>query len=299
MADTKEAKKGQKECIWMKMGMVSYRICSNNYQCGSCEFDQQMQSGELDGGSGFAKMAERMRFIPASQRKCRYMMAGLVPYKICSNSYECFRCEYDQAMQDVLDQVANSSFAQKRKEKAAKSNKVRGYLMPLALGYHKNHLWVRVDKDGIATVGLDDFAQKLIGPITYVVLPETGANLEQGLSAWNAGRDERVALGVSPIQGIVAAVNKDVVDNPGLINKDPYGGGWLFKIDTGGMDVTKSLLSEKSAEQWLEGEADELHRMVSGGIGVSLSDGGEPASDVFADASPADWKKKVEKFLKV
>ncbi|MEW6200444.1 MAG: glycine cleavage system protein H [bacterium] len=288
----------KKECIWMKMGLVSYRICTNNFQCGSCEFDQAMSSGDIDAG-GFQALAAKVRYMPASQRKCRYMLAGLVSYKICSNSYECSRCEYDQMMEEMLQKISTSSFAQKRKSAAAKKHTVAGYLMPLDLYYHKGHLWVKANETGSVTVGLDDFAQKLIGPCTYVNLPKPGTIVKAGEVVWQLRCGDRVADALSPIDGIIAAVNKDVVEKPELLNKSPYTGGWLFAIDPADTEKwNEGLMNDECAEKWLEGESERLHEMVSAGIGVSLSDGGYPATDVFGDLGASEWKSRVESFLK-
>ncbi|MEW5945333.1 MAG: glycine cleavage system protein H [bacterium] len=295
----KQKPASQKECIWMKMGLVSFRICTNNYQCGSCEFDQQMQSGEL-GASGFDALREKMRFMPASQRKCRYMLAGIVAYKICSNSYECYRCEYDQEMDAALQRISTSSFAQKRKTAALKKHKVAGYLLPLNLYYHKGHLWVEAgekESEGVK-VGLDDFARKLVGAVTYVGLPAPGRTVSAGERLWSLKSGERAAEGICPVDGVVVAVNKDLVENPDLLSGDPYGKGWLFTVEpSDAAGCLAGLMREERAEEWLTAEAERLHRMASSAIGVSLSDGGLPADDVFHGLEPAAWKKSVESFL--
>ena len=294
--DTQSATK--KECIWMKMGLVSYRICTSNFQCGSCEFDQAMSSGEIDAG-GFQALAAKVRYMPASQRKCRYMLAGLVSYKICANSYECAHCEYDQMMEEMLQKISTSSFAQKRKGAAAKKHSVAGYLMPLDLYYHKGHLWVKAKETGAVTVGLDDFAQKLVGPVTYINLPKPGTVVKAGEVVWQLRCGDRVADALSPIDGIIAAVNKDVVEKPELLNRLPYTSGWLLAIDPADPEKwNEGLMCDENAEKWLEMESERLHEMVSAGIGVSLSDGGYPAANVFGDLSVSEWKSRVESFLK-
>lgn len=101
-----EPEAGPAQCIWMKTGMVSYRLCHSNYECASCEFNQTMleQRALLKTEDGAAKVLEGLRQLPASQRKCRYMLNGRVAFRICSKLYECGHCEYDQLMASMNDE---------------------------------------------------------------------------------------------------------------------------------------------------------------------------------------------------
>jgi len=94
-----------KECLWMKMGMVSYRICTNNYNCVTCEFDQVMQekmarteAPELDA------MLETFKELPGNQRLCRYALGNYVSHRLCTRLFQCASCEFGQMMEDALEQ---------------------------------------------------------------------------------------------------------------------------------------------------------------------------------------------------
>ncbi len=102
-ATTEEGEAGQAQCIWMKTGMVSYRLCHSNYECAACEFNQTMleQRAMMKTEDGAAKVLEGLRDLPASQRKCRYMLNGRVAFRMCSKLYECGHCEYDQLMESL------------------------------------------------------------------------------------------------------------------------------------------------------------------------------------------------------
>jgi hypothetical protein len=92
------------QCIWTKLGVISYRRCTLNYQCDKCQFAQSL----MDGNGKYAQTPEtfsaieRLRSLPAWQRKCRYMLMGEVSYKLCPNSYQCGSCEHDQMLQDSI-----------------------------------------------------------------------------------------------------------------------------------------------------------------------------------------------------
>ena len=103
VAVTEEIK--QKECLWMKLGMVSYRICTNDYDCLTCEFDQMMQEKMASGESAELDAAmERFKELPGNQRICRYALKGDISYRLCTRLFQCATCEFSQMMEDALQQ---------------------------------------------------------------------------------------------------------------------------------------------------------------------------------------------------
>ncbi len=92
-----------KECVWMKLGMVSYRICTNNYDCLTCEFDQTMQEQMAKGEAPELEAAlERFKQLPANQRVCRYALKGQISYRLCTRLFQCATCEFGQNIEDTL-----------------------------------------------------------------------------------------------------------------------------------------------------------------------------------------------------
>jgi len=95
--------------------------------------------------------------------------------------------------------------------------------------YNKSHEWVRIEGDA-AVVGITDHAQEALGDITFVELPAVGDTVTQGAEC---GAIESVKAAedlYSPISGVVAEVNLELEDSPEIINEDPYGKGWMFKV---------------------------------------------------------------------
>ena len=118
-----EAGAKPKQCVWMKMGMVDYRICTNDYDCLSCEFDQTMQEKMASGESTELDAAlERFKELPGSQRLCRYALKGDVSYRLCSRAFQCETCEFSQMMEEALqkklDKLAARRDALRKKEDA-------------------------------------------------------------------------------------------------------------------------------------------------------------------------------------
>jgi DNA-binding response OmpR family regulator len=93
------------ECLWSKMGVVSYRICTRHHDCLTCEFDQTMQEKIATGeASELDEALERLKELPAPQRICRYALKGDVSYRLCTHLFQCAACEFNQLMQDALEQ---------------------------------------------------------------------------------------------------------------------------------------------------------------------------------------------------
>jgi len=94
-----------KECLWMKMGLVSYRLCTRDYDCLTCEFDQMMQEKMASGASPELDQAlERFKELPGNQRLCRYALKGDVSHRLCTRTFKCATCEFGQMMEDATQQ---------------------------------------------------------------------------------------------------------------------------------------------------------------------------------------------------
>ena len=131
--------------------------------------------------------------------------------------------------------------------------KVQDYDVPDDLLYHEQHMWVRVDGEA-AVVGVDDFTQKSAGEVTYIELPEEGDAVEAGDLAGSIETGKWVGKLYSPVLGEIAAVNQDAADDPTIINKDPYGSGWLFKVTMSDPSELEGLMKLDAATAWLEEE---------------------------------------------
>ncbi len=100
---------------------------------------------------------------------------------------------------------------------------------PEELKYSKEHLWVRVEKDR-AVIGISDYAQQELGPISAVELPEAGDDLDQDDSFGSVEARKTVAELYAPVSGTVLEVNEELHDAPELMNDDPYDAGWLIVV---------------------------------------------------------------------
>ena len=101
--------------------------------------------------------------------------------------------------------------------------------VPADLKYAKSHEWVRV-ADGVATVGITDHAQHELTDVVFVELPEPGRKLKAGESCAVVESVKTASDIYSPVGGEVIETNKAVLENPALVNTEPYAGGWFFKL---------------------------------------------------------------------
>lgn len=123
--------------------------------------------------------------------------------------------------------------------------------IPAELKYVASHEWLRLEDDGTITVGITEHAQDLLGDVVFVELPEVGATITV---------DEEIAVVESvkaasdvyaPISGEVIAINENLDDDPEVINSDPYGEGWLYKMKANNLEDYEGLLSAEEYENEL------------------------------------------------
>ena len=101
--------------------------------------------------------------------------------------------------------------------------------VPADLKYARSHEWVRVSDD-VATVGITDHAQHELTDVVFVELPAAGRQVKAGEACAVVESVKTASDIYSPVSGSVLEINKAVVDNPALVNSEPYGGGWFYKI---------------------------------------------------------------------
>jgi glycine cleavage system H protein len=121
--------------------------------------------------------------------------------------------------------------------------------IPADLKYAKSHEWVRVS-GGVATVGISDHAQHELTDVVFIELPEAGRKVKAGEACAVVESVKTASDIYSPVSGEITEVNKAAVDNPALVNTEPYGNGWFFKIKLSNSAELNALLSpEQYGEQ--------------------------------------------------
>jgi len=278
------------ECIWMKAGVVNFKLCHNAFDCTTCSFDHAMQKA-LSQGKKTTSWRDEMMRKPHNERACRYMMSGDVPVKYCSNAYDCSTCEFDQLMQAYHETIAGHE---------VKKSEIRGFTVADDYYYHPGHSWLRYEHGGLIRIGIDDFSHRLLGFISEIRLPEVGAKVKENTRGWLIRRDEKIAPFLMPVEGIVVARNHRVMQSPSLVKDDPYEEGWLIMLEPiRKLNTQGSLFYGEEAKNFFREEANKLDAMVQevyGGMSLAAT-GGEVINDIYGNLKRIGWDTLVKKFL--
>lgn len=160
--------------------------------------------------------------------------------------------------------------------------------LPGGLFVHSGHTWAKLDSSGAMQVGLDGFARGILGRVDRFELPADGATLRQGEPAFAALQSGKRIEFVSPVDGVVCAVNERINADPAAARKEPYEKGWAFAVRPSNLSRNlKKLRIGAEASAWLEKEARSftefltLYRPAPVEVGVTLPDGGVHAEGVM------------------
>jgi glycine cleavage system H lipoate-binding protein len=173
------------------------------------------------------------------------------------------------------------------------------FLTPADRLFHRGHAWLIGGDDGLVTVGLDDFAAKLVGPLSRVSLPAVGASVGQGEQAWRlTAADGRSVDMLSPVDGTVVELNAAVAASPDLAERDPYGEGWLMKVRPSRLRANRiNLMAGRAVLRWMEEAAAGLRGHFAPGLGALAQDGGAPVAGMARAIDPEAWDRLAATFL--
>ena len=118
------------------------------------------------------------------------------------------------------------------------------YKVEAGIYYTKEHEWAKKLGDGRVAIGVDDYAQSQLHEIVYVELPEVGAEVAQGGALGAVESVKAVSDVYAPVGGKVVEVNEELLDSPELINDDPYGEGWIAKMEPSGLEADLANLMD-------------------------------------------------------
>lgn len=119
---------------------------------------------------------------------------------------------------------------------------------PDDLYYTEDHEWLRMNDDGTATVGITDFAQSELGDIVFVEVEPDGTELDEGDVFGTVEAVKTVSELYMPVAGTLVAFNEELEIAPESVNEDPYGGGWMVKIELADASVVEDLMDAEAYE---------------------------------------------------
>ncbi len=177
--------------------------------------------------------------------------------------------------------------------------RIAGFLVRNDVMYHPGHAWARMECNDIITVGMDDFAVKLLGSVDLISLPKEGSKVKQGSLGWLMKAESRVIHMLSPVEGEVVAVNRDIIHSPALAFDDPYGEGWLFKVRNANITPNlKNMVPATMVREWFENIRETLAGRQPAPAAAGLcQDDGDPVSGLARAIDPQGWDDLAREFF--
>jgi len=173
------------------------------------------------------------------------------------------------------------------------------FSLPEEIYYHLGHSWAAPEGKNLVKVGVDDFAQKLVGKVNAIQLPGVGSTLHQGDKGWALEVDSKTIDMLSPVDGKVIAVNEKIVNSPEDINKYPYV-SWLMEVESPRFSANKKqLLSGTLAAKWMEEVRENLLSRMSPNLGLVYQDGGLLVDGMARSLDKDKWDEIAREFFLV
>lgn len=173
-----------------------------------------------------------------------------------------------------------------------------GFSIPEGYAFHPGHSWVVKESPESSRVGLDSFAAQLLGRVDRIEVVGLNRWVRQGQKLAMIRSGEVIIELVSPVEGVVTAVNKDILDDPTLITRDPYAGGWLAVVKSPDLALNlKNLVRESMVAPWLQNSVTRLNSMTAQLAPTMAADGGLPVAGLLSRVSPELREKLVKEFF--
>lgn len=291
-------------CIWMQGGVVSRKFCENDYECSSCKFDKALgkaaernrrdrrEHKSLEGKQGsIISWKDSLKERPPSKRPCIHHMKGRIEFRACQHDYRCGNCDFDQFFHD--------QFSVHTVVRPVNPMEVKGFRVPQGYYFHRGHTWVKVEEGPSVRVGIDDFALRLLGPFDRIEAPLMGREICQDRPDIVAFREGKRADVLSPVNGIVTAINPNLREKGSLAGDAPYSEGWIMNVHCPELrrDL-KNLMIHTETEAFMEAEVKDLYQLIEEVAGPISADGGDLRKDIFGSMPALGWERLTRTFLR-
>lgn len=166
--------------------------------------------------------------------------------------------------------------------------------------YHPGHSWVVVGSHNEATIGVDDFAQRVIGRLSGIQLPHLWQHVQQGEVYATLRHGDKSLPQVTPLSGVITGVNRELEQNPDLVNESPFDRGWIVRMEPANLGLElRNLLKGIVAERWEEAVRNQLVAWFSHPAQPVLQDGGRIVDGVSDLLSADGWQRFTEEFFPI
>jgi hypothetical protein len=205
--------------------------------------------------------------LPARDRACRHELTGEAEQRDCPNGFDCRKCD------------AHAKFLERRTPPASGDKTYEGFGMtfPLDRMYHRGHTWVRRQRNGTVTIGLDDFARRLVGKPDSLDLPRKGERLRLHATAWRMRKRNVDLRVVSPVAGIV-------LETGGADSE------WYLRVRPEQHDL-RHLLEGFEVQPWVAREMERMQTALSAwGVTPDTGNGSADVAAIAADCPAPCWE---------
>ena len=173
-----------------------------------------------------------------------------------------------------------------------------GFSIPDGYCFHPGHTWVLREGGENARVGVDSFAANLVGKVDHVDVAGVNRWVRQGQKLVTLKSGGATVDLVSPVEGVVTAVNKDAIEDPGVIGRDPYQNGWIAIVKSPDLAMNqKNLVQGGMVAPWLQNSVTRLNGMVAQLAPTMAADGGLPVSGLLTRVEPELREKLAKGFF--
>ena len=173
-----------------------------------------------------------------------------------------------------------------------------GFQIPQGYCFHPGHTWVMKEANDSARVGLDSFAANLIGKIDGIDVLAENRWVRQGqklVTIHSGGESYEL---VSPVEGVITGINRDILDEPTLASRDPYQNGWIATVKSPDIAINqKNLVQGGMVAPWLQNNVTRLNGMVAQLAPTMAADGGLPMPGLLTRVSPELRQKLLKEFF--
>lgn len=291
-------------CIWEQAGVVRHKDCRHAFQCLTCPYDKALQRVATENTKASPRSRpvssrrgairhwkERLSRLPLQQRPCIHSMKREIEFRPCLNAYQCAECEFDHLFEDA--------YRVHTRINPVDLLDVKGVHLPQGFYLHLGHAWVKTEEQLFVSIGLDDFALRMLGRLECVEAPLLGKTVDQGQTGFTVRRQDKQARVLAPVSGVITEINTRLQDNASLANDDPYGQGWVMRVHSKSLrQDLNQLMFASQTESFLSREVDRLFAIIEEYCGPLVADGGQLDSDIVDHLPEPAWERLSKEFLR-
>lgn len=216
--------------------------------------------------------------LSSSAKMCRHVFTGETRSRVCKHGFDCLTCEFHSQFGTLMETSGSYPKCSDKDD-----GHILGLDLPLTLFYHRGHTWVKKESDGTLTVGLDDFANRVVGNEYDIHLPVVGTKLVVNATGFTLKNGNSTVRILSPVEGEVIEVGGK-------------GKGFCLKVKPSSDDGLKHLLSGVEIRPWIQSEIERLQIALNTEMtGVVLADGGELVEYLPDSHRDVDWNSVIGK----